>query len=133
MRGLITFTVAVCLAAQAVSASTGSAMIAVPSGQNIAFIDALQDRTGQGLTQRFRFLAPDLPQMLQSQSYQTLEADLAHLCEVYALPRLGMPQPKMIVISLHERAVEFGASAPDVAQVFEAYRPNDTICEWEAF
>lgn len=107
--------------------------ITVPSGQPVTFFESLLDRPATGLTARFRFVAPELPQTLTILSYDELEADMAYLCDTYALPRIASPVPSMIVISLSERETIFGAVEPDVAQVFEAYRPADTICEWEAF
>lgn len=108
-------------------------VITVPSGQPITFFESLLDRPATGLTARFRFVAPELPQTLAALSYDELEADLAYLCDTYAMPRIASPVPSMIVISLSERETVFGSIEQDVAQVFEAYRPAGTVCEWEAF
>ena len=43
------------------------------------------------------------------------------------------PAPEQIVISLSDRAVPFGESAPDVVQFFESYRIENDICVWEMF
>lgn len=110
-----------------------SAPITVPSGQPVQFFESLFDRPAMGLTARFRFVAPDLPQKIADLSYERLEVDMAYLCDTYALPRLVGVVPATIVISLSERATEFASSEPDVAQVFEAYRPAGETCEWEAF
>lgn len=111
--------------------------VAVPSGQPVAFYETLMDRPAMGLTARFRFVAPELGQRIKTMAYEALEADLSSLCVSYALPRLAEPTPAIIVISLSERPTEFGSPDPNVAQVFEAYRPTETdagaICEWEAF
>ncbi|NIY78171.1 acetolactate synthase [Celeribacter sp. HF31] len=107
--------------------------LTVPSGQPVEFFETVMDQPAMGLTARFRFLAPELPRYLKDLSYEELEADLSALCVGYALPRLGTPEPAMIVISLSEAPTEFGSPDPDVAQVFEAYRPVDGVCEWEAF
>ncbi|MBU1277966.1 MAG: acetolactate synthase [Alphaproteobacteria bacterium] len=111
--------------------------VTVPSGQPVAFYETLMDRPAMGLTARFRFVAPELGLRIKTMPYEALEADLSALCESYALPRLGEPMPSIIVISLSERPTEFGAPDPEVAQVFEAYRPAETdagaACEWEAF
>lgn len=111
--------------------------VAVPSGQPVAFYETLMDRPAMGLTARFRFVAPELGQRIKTMAYEALEADLSALCVSYALPRLAEPTPAIIVISLSERPTEFGSPDPNVAQVFEAYRPTETdagaICEWEAF
>ena len=109
--------------------------ISVPSGQPILLQEVISDAAGYGLTMRFRFTAPDLAAMLANLSYEELESDMAHLCLTYALPRLSTqgPEAAMVVISLAEREVPFGEAAPDVAQVFEAYRPEDGTCVWEGF
>jgi len=108
-------------------------VITVPSGQPVTFFESLLDRPATGLTARFRFVAPELPQTLAALSYDELEADLAYLCDTYAMPRIAAPMPSVIVISLSERETVFGSIEQDVAQVFEAYRPAGTVCEWEAF
>ncbi|MBU2937468.1 MULTISPECIES: DUF6497 family protein [Pacificibacter] len=108
-------------------------VITVPSGQPVTFFESLLDRPATGLTARFRFVAPELPQTLAALSYDELEADLAYLCDTYAMPRIAAPVPSVIVISLSERETVFGSIEQDVAQVFEAYRPAGTVCEWEAF
>ena len=108
-------------------------VITVPSGQPVTFFESLLDRPATGLTARFRFVAPELPQTLAALSYDELEADLAYLCDTYAMPRIAAPVPSVIVISLSARETVFGSIEQDVAQVFEAYRPAGTVCEWEAF
>lgn len=129
----------VCLAAaqapaQAELAPIVPEEITVPSGQPVAFFESLMDRPGPGLTARFRFLAPELAQWRNALSYEELEADMAYLCDTYALPRIDVvPAPSMVVISMSEAPTEFGVPAPDVLQVFEAYRPTETGCAWEAF
>jgi hypothetical protein len=107
--------------------------LSVPSGQPVEFFETVMDQPAMGLTARFRFLAPELPAYLERLSYEELEADLSSLCVSYALPRLGASVPAMVVISLSAAPTEFGAPDPDVAQVFEAYRPVGETCEWEAF
>lgn len=109
------------------------AVLTVPSGQPVAFFESLLDRPGTGLTARFRFVAPELPQKLAELSYAQLEADMSYLCDTYALPRIATPVPSIIVISLAQRETVFGSVEPDVAQIFEAYRPAGETCEWEAF
>lgn len=108
-------------------------VLTVPSGQPVTFFESLLDRPAMGLTARFRFVAPKLAQALVDLSYEQLEADMAYLCDTYALPRIASPVPSMIVISLSQRETVFGSVDPDVTQVFEAYRPAGETCEWEAF
>ncbi|MEN8831197.1 MAG: DUF6497 family protein [Pacificibacter sp.] len=107
--------------------------ITVPSGQPVVFFESTLMRPAMGLTARFRFVATELPQRLAELSYEELEADMAYLCNTYALPRIASPVPSTVIISLSERETALGAVEPDVTQVFEAYRPAGDVCEWEAF
>lgn len=110
--------------------------IKVPSGQAITYIDTVHDASGpEGLTYRFRFLAPSIARDGGDISADAAEADMQALCDTFALPRLPAtgPRPEEVVISLSDRLVEFGAPAPEATQYFEAYKPDDTACIWEAF
>lgn len=107
--------------------------LSVPSGQPVEFYETVMDQPAMGLTARFRFVAPELARYVDRLSYEELEEDLSALCVSYALPRMGTPEPAMIVISLSATPTEFGAPDPDVVQIFEAYRPVGETCEWEAF
>ncbi|MCA0042965.1 DUF6497 family protein [Celeribacter litoreus] len=126
-------TVCMALAASAELTPIEAQELVVPSGQPVEFFESIMDRPAMGLTARFRFLAPELPAYLTRLPYEEVEADLAALCNDYALPRLANPRPSMVIISLSSEEVPFGESAPEVTQVFEAYRPEDTGCAWEAF
>lgn len=108
--------------------------VAVPSGQTVTLIDVIHDAAGPaGLTVRFRFLAPAIAD--GSLEFEAASADMAALCQDYALPRISStgPQPAQIVVSLHDRVLPFGESAPDAMQFFEAYRIEDGNCIWEMF
>ncbi|MGC8203796.1 DUF6497 family protein [Aliiroseovarius sp. PTFE2010] len=107
--------------------------IILPSGHRVTFHEVISDAKGYGLTIRFRFLAPWLAETIETTDYQEIEADMAFLCETYALPRVPDigPQPAMIVVSLAQAKVPFGEPAPGVAQIFEAYRPDAGVCLWE--
>ncbi|MBS0565647.1 MAG: acetolactate synthase [Proteobacteria bacterium] len=88
-----------------------------------------------GLTYRFRFLAPAIARAGGTVSADAAEADMQALCESYALPRIATtgPVPQEIVISLSDRPVNFGEPAPDATQYFEAYRPEGKTCVWQGF
>ncbi len=134
-RGLIA---ALCLCASGVWASTQAqdASLDVPSGQPITFSDVIWGEAGpEGVTVRFRFVAPRIQRDLGVMTFIEAEADMAHLCETYVLPRIAAPGPEVsqIVISLSDRKVAFGEAAPDVTQFFEAYRPEAGTCIWEGF
>lgn len=122
--------------APAGSASASYDVIAVPSGQPVMLQDVIWNVPGpDGLTLRFRFIAPQIAQDGGSIDYNLASADMQHLCESYVLPRIAEygPEPQQIIISLADREVEFGDSAPDVTQFFDAYSYQDGICILEAF
>lgn len=110
--------------------------IPVPSGQEVTLQDVIWNVPGpEGLTYRFRFVAPAISQADGEIDYDTAVNDMFHLCQEFAIARLpeGGPQPNQIVISLSDRPVPFGETAPEVTQFFEAFRYKDGICEWEIF
>jgi hypothetical protein len=127
-------TLALLLAAPALAEGAGD--IALPSGREVAFHDVVWGEPGPaGLTLRFRFLEPELAQALETMDYDELEADMAYLCEAYALERIAStgPQPSQVVISISDRPTEFGEADPEAVQVFEAYSPEADGCAWEGF
>ncbi|WP_249139062.1 DUF6497 family protein [Actibacterium sp. MT2.3-13A] len=120
----------------AASAQPSEAPIAVPSGQPVSLIETIIGAPGpEGLTARFRFLAPEIARETGRISFAEAAPDMLHLCESYALPRLAEPGPQVsqIIISLSDRVVPFGQAAPEATQFFEAYRPEGGHCIWEGF
>ncbi|MFZ1727801.1 MAG: DUF6497 family protein [Albidovulum sp.] len=110
--------------------------LTVPSGQVVTLIDTVQTAPGpEGLTLRFRFLAPGIARVGGTISAEAAQADMAHLCTHYALPRVSQSGPaiQQVVISLSDRAVPFGDADPEATQYFEAYSIADGTCIWEAF
>ncbi|SPJ24271.1 DUF6497 family protein [Palleronia abyssalis] len=107
-------------------------VIPLPSGMTVSALDVITDAPGLGVAYRFRFVADALD---PAQDYATTEADMAHLCRSYALKVVEAvePPPDAIVITLADKAVPFGSTDPDAVQFFEAYRPVDGDCEWQAF
>ena len=109
--------------------------IPVPSGQEVRLLDVIHNEPGpDGLTTRFRFVAPAIAQG-GGVDFEAASADMMHLCQTYALPRVtsGGPAPSQIVISLSDVPVEFGSTAPEVTQFFEAYSLDGDTCIWEPF
>lgn len=135
MRRAQSFAAAAVLAATALSASAvaGEARIAVPSGQDITALGALVEADTQ--TYRFRFLAPDLASPFKRPAFEKLTLDLDALCADFALAQVPAEgrEAALIVISLSAEPVEFGISAPDVEQVFEAFRVENDTCILELF
>ncbi|SHM01724.1 hypothetical protein SAMN05443432_104140 [Roseovarius litoreus] len=106
--------------------------LVLPSGLEAGLQEVISDQPGQGLTYRFRFVAPEFT---GKEEFDSIMADLEYLCISYAIPRLPAigPQPRQVVISLADHPAEFGVFDLDVTQVFEAYRIEDGTCIWEEF
>ncbi|HQY43470.1 MAG TPA: DUF6497 family protein [Paracoccaceae bacterium] len=130
--GAIIATLSVCLALPL----HAEEKIEVPSGQDITFVDMVHDAPGpDGLTYRFRFLAPDIARADGTVTVDMAFDDMQALCEDYALPRVAGtgPAPGQIIISLSDRPVDFGIPNPEATQFFEAFSPEGTTCIWEGF
>jgi hypothetical protein len=113
----------------------GGEVITLSVGLRVTLIDVIHDAPGpEGLTTRFRFLAPDIAGA-GSTDTDAITAAMEELCQTYALPRIPAtgPQPAQIVISLSDRVVPFGEAAPDAVQLFEAFRIEDGTCIWEIY
>ncbi len=111
-------------------------LIPVPSGQEIRFLDVITSEPGsEGLTTRFRFMAPAIARDGGTVGAEAAQEDMAALCSGYALARLSAtgPVPAQIVIVLSDREVPFGETAPEATQYFEAYSIADGMCIWEPF
>jgi hypothetical protein len=106
----------------------------VPSGQPVALQEVLVDQLGDETWLRFRFVAPQIRAGDAGLDYETVADDMAHLCTTTALPYMAeyALAGDVIVVSLADSETEFGQADPDVTQFFEAYRPVDNICIWEA-
>ena len=123
------------LIAHPAPASDGSE-IALPSGQTVTWIDTISDAPGpNGLTMRFRFLAPAIARDGGTVGVEAAQGDMQVLCDVFALPRLSVtgPKPSQIIITLSDRPTEFGVPDPEATQYFEAYSIEDGACIWEVF
>jgi len=117
-------------------AATGDERVIVPSGQDVRYLDTVQSAPGpEGLTIRFRFVAPAIARDGATVDVEAAQADMEVLCNEFALPRLPAtgPAPAQIIISLSDRAVAFGEPAPEATQFFEAYTIIDGRCQWEPF
>lgn len=117
-------------------ADEAAAPLAVPSGQEVRYLDTVQSAPGpEGLTIRFRFIAPAIARDRGTIGAEAAQADMEWLCTNFALPRLpaGGPVPSQVIVSLSDREVAFGEPAPEATQFFEAYTVTDGHCVWEAF
>lgn len=109
---------------------------ALPSGQEVSLIEVLwEDQDGGPWWLRLRYLAPAIAAGAGQVDADVATGDMLALCRRDALPMLESDSRpvEQIIISLSAEAVEFGASAPDVMQYFDAYRPEDGDCIWEEF
>lgn len=111
---------------------TPSLCFDVPSGQVLEFQESFYERKSDGaLWARFRFVMPVIGDGL---SYADVAEDFLTLCEVYVLPALeGQDMPDQIIVSLADRATEFGRANPEATQYFEAFTPDPPSCIWEGF
>lgn len=109
------------------------AALDLPSGQAADLHEVLIDAVGQEQWVRFRLVAPSLAEG-PAPAYSVIADDLAHLCTTLALPYLQQYAltADVIMVSLSDRITEFGVPDPDAMQFFEAYRPVDNTCIWEA-
>ena len=112
-------------------------VIKVPSGQPITFQEVIWNQPGPaGLTARFRFIAPQINRSGGTISSDTAFVDMDALCNDFALPRVLTvtgPRPAEVVISLSDRELPFGETAPEATQFFEAYSVAEERCEWVMF
>ena len=112
-----------------------AAEVPVPSGQLVTLSEVLLDEAPGELWVRFRFLAPQIARDGGDVDYELAGPDMDHLCDQLALPYLAHYEldPARVVISLSDRAVDFGAKDPAATQFFETYRPDSAGCIWEEF
>lgn len=128
---------AIALGAGAQEAAPGVGQpIPVPSGQEVVYLDTVQSAPGpEGLTIRFRFVAPAIAREGGTVGPEAAQADMEALCNDFVVPRLPAtgPAPSQVIVSLADRAVAFGEPAPEATQFFEAFVVTDGRCEWEPF
>ncbi|OYU19337.1 MAG: acetolactate synthase [Rhodobacteraceae bacterium PARR1] len=109
--------------------------VEVPSGQSITLQEVVWNAPGtDGVATRFLFVAPAIAPG-GGIDFDTASTDMQHLCDAFALPRVmdNIPPPAQIVISLSDRPVPFGQSAPEATQFFESYSIENGACTWEMF
>jgi hypothetical protein len=110
----------------------GNDAIVLPSGLVGYLQEVVTQNTGGGAIYRYRFVAPDFS---NAGELETITADLEHLCAEEALPNLPntAADGTQIVVSLSDAPSEFGVATPEVRQVFEAFRVENSRCIWEEF
>lgn len=112
---------------------TGATAPNVPSGQHVELFEVLVDQVGAEAWLRFRFLAPSIGKSQGDLSFEQTFNDFGYLCDEVALPYIAEYAlvADVIVISLLDRPVEFGASDPEATQYIEAFRSAGSECEME--
>lgn len=112
-----------------------TAPVDVPSGQPVTLNEVLLDETPGTLWVRFRFVAPRIGKDAGQITFDVAAIDMDHLCDAVAIPYLDNRAitAERVVVSMSDRAVEFGASDPDATQFFGAYRLENARCIWEEF
>ena len=112
------------------------AVLVVPSGQPVTLQDVIWGQPGaEGLTARFRFVAPEISQNGGSVGFEVAIVDMDFLCDSYALPRVLTqtgPKPSQIIVSFAEEPVEFGLIT-DAMQFIETYSFDSNRCIWEGY
>ncbi len=120
----------------AAAPAAGAEALAVPSGLEVVLHEVITDPRGvDGLTIRFHFIAPAIGAEDGFDPDAAL-ADMEHLCQNYALPRLASgtgPTPAHVVVGLADRPVPLGEVDPDAVQLFEAFRIEDAACVADIF
>lgn len=110
--------------------------VVVPSGQPVEFLErVIEVDNYDGLTWRFRFVAPAISRSNGTVSLDTAIADMDALCAGFALTRFNATGalPQQIIISMADRPTEYGVAAPDATQFFEAYSIENGTCIWKGF
>lgn len=132
-------------AAEGASPAQAGAPVAVPSGQSVWLLEWLEEpgAAGDAATDgagapvwRLRFLAPAIGTP-QAPDFDAIADDMAALCTAFAVPRLraggdgGPPAPVRVIVSLSDRPVPFGETAPEATQYFEVFSLENGACVWE--
>ncbi|MEX0338420.1 MAG: DUF6497 family protein [Arenibacterium sp.] len=109
--------------------------IKVPSGQTVTLSEIRVDSLSGEPWARFRFVAPGISRETGRISHDVAAIDMEALCADFALAHLDANALEVtrIVVSLSDRAVEFGASDPDATQFFETFRRENDRCIWEEY
>lgn len=113
--------------------ATSANALDVPSGQPITLQEVLVDSVGAQSWLRFRFVAPQIARDGGTVDYEAAAEDMAHICDSFAIAYAQEYDltADIVVVSLADRATEFGLADPDATQFFEAYRIEDGLCIWE--
>lgn len=106
--------------------------VTLPSGLEANLQEVRNERTGDGLVYRFRFVADAFT---GTEDFEQQSADLEYLCTDHAAQQLKnlSPAPSKVIVSLADQPSEFGVFNPEVVQIFESFSFEDGACIWEMF
>lgn len=121
-----------CLLASPVAAEE----IVPPSGVRAVLMETIYEPLGVpaalAKTVRLRYLAPEVEDQTRF-DFTRLEMDFEWLCTHSGLPLAAKiaPRAERIVVSIASEATEFGETAPNVVQYFDAFQIENATCVWE--
>jgi len=116
--------------------------IAVPSGQQVWFLDrdvsvsGDAGQTGNAMRALYRFVAPGIGGPLGNRlQFEVVSEDLFHLCGVIRAisSAENNGDPEQIVIAMAAKETPMGSSDPDVVKYFDAFHIADDTCVREVF
>ncbi len=108
----------------------------VPSLAVVDVLEILQDATDpDDVVFRARYVMPAIARETGTLSYADVAEDFVTLCEAHALPVIRGDgfTPARIVVSLSDRATEFGVPNAEATQLFEAFTVDGDTCIWDQF
>ena len=119
-----------------IAAACPAQAVELPSGLRPALQEVLVDETGGETWLRFRFVSGQLdPAVSGGLDFAAIEEDFALICRDLALPYAAKHAlaARKIIISVSDRAVEYGKTDPAATQYFEQFGVENGDCIWEGF
>lgn len=110
--------------------------LAVPSQQSVTLLDIIWNSEGpDGPAPRFRFLAPAIAREGGGVDFAAVEVDLLHLCQTFVVQALAAKgvAPPLVLMSIADRAVDFGSTDPEATQYFDVFTVTGTTCTRQIF
>lgn len=110
--------------------------VTTPSGVQATLIETIYEPVGvvaaSAKIMRLRFVAPAIVDQTRY-DIGVLDKDFEWLCSTSGLPLAAKaaPQVEQIIVSIASEATDFGETAPNVVQYFDAFHVEDQTCIWE--
>lgn len=117
----------ICIAAPATAEA-----VRLPSGGQVLLHEVITENGNDGAVTRLRYVtdgfAPD------DMTPDVALDDMIYLCQNKVLnDQPGPVEGRTLIISLADRAAPFGVMDSSIAQIFEVFTVQDSVCIWEAF